>query len=246
MIFDGHVHQLPDIDPVETQEWLDSLDALVDEHGKTRARFVVTKLLERARELQVGFPATVSTPYVNTIPPEQEPWFPGDEYIERRIRRFIRWNAAVMVIKANKHAEGIGGHLATFASSASLYEVGFNHFFRGKDDGLAGDAVYIQGHAAPGRLRPRLPRGPAHRGRPRPLPHGDRPHRPVELPAPAADAGVLGVPHGVDGPRPDQRDLPRPLQPLPRRTAASTTRRPPGCGASSATARPTSPTPSAP
>jgi pyruvate dehydrogenase E1 component len=150
MIFDGHVHQLPDIDPVETQEWLDSLDALVDTHGKTRARLIVTKLLERARELQVGFPAAVSTPYVNSIPADQEPWFPGDEEIERRIRRFIRWNAAVMVIKANKHAEGIGGHLATFASSASLYEVGFNHFFRGKDDGLAGDAVYIQGHAAPG------------------------------------------------------------------------------------------------
>src|SRR6478609_5149117 len=130
MIFDGHVHQLPDIDTVETQEWLDSLDALVDEHGKTRARFIVTKLLERARELQVGFPATVSTPYVNTIPPEQEPWFPGDEFIERRIRRFVRWNAAVMVIKANKHADGIGGHLATFASSASLYEVGFNWFWR--------------------------------------------------------------------------------------------------------------------
>ena len=150
MIFDGHVHQLPDIDPVETEEWLDSLDALVDTHGKTRARFIVTKLLQRATELQVGFPAAVSTPYVNSIPAEQEPWFPGDEEIERRIRRFVRWNAAVMVIKANKKAEGIGGHLATFASSASLYEVGFNHFFRGKDDGLAGDAVYLQGHAAPG------------------------------------------------------------------------------------------------
>ena len=116
MIFDGHVHQLPDIDPVETEEWLDSLDALVDTHGKSRARFIVTKLLERATELQVGFPATVSTPYVNSIPAEQEPWFPGDEEIERRIRRFVRWNAAVMVIKANKKAEGIGGHMATFAS----------------------------------------------------------------------------------------------------------------------------------
>ena len=95
----------------------------------------MSKLLERARELQVGTPATVSTPYVNTIPAEQEPWFPGDEYLERRIRAFIRWNAAVMVIKANKHADGIGGHLSTFASSAALYDVGFNHFFRGKDDG---------------------------------------------------------------------------------------------------------------
>src|SRR5688500_15571338 len=150
MIIDGFVHQLPDIDPGETQEWLDSLDAVVDAHGKTRARFLMSKLLERARELQVGAPATVSTPYVNTIPPEEEPWFPGDEELERRIRAYIRWNAAVMVIKANKHADGIGGHLSTFASSAALYDVGFNHFFRGKADGQAGDAVYIQGHAAPG------------------------------------------------------------------------------------------------
>ena len=150
MIFDGFVNQLPDIDPAETSEWLQSLDAIVDVHGKTRARYLLSKLLERARELQVSFPATVSTPYVNTIPPEQEPWFPGDEHIERRIRAFIRWNAAAMVVKANKHADGIGGHLSTFASSASLYEVGFNHFFRGKDDGQAGDAVYYQGHAAPG------------------------------------------------------------------------------------------------
>src|SRR5438045_1006397 len=150
MIIGGFVHQLPDVDPEETQEWLDSLSAVVDTHGKTRARFLMSKLLERARELQVGHPATVSTPYVNTIPPEQEPWFPGDEYIERRIRAYVRWNAAMMVVKANKHAEGIGGHLSTFASSASLYEIGFNHFFRGKDDGNAGDAVYMQGHAAPG------------------------------------------------------------------------------------------------
>jgi len=107
-------------------------------------------LLDRARELQVGTPATVSTPYVNSIPAEEEPFFPGDEDIERRIRRLVRWNAAVMVVKANALADGIGGHLATFASSATLYEVGFNHFFHGKDDGLAGDHVYFQGHAAPG------------------------------------------------------------------------------------------------
>jgi pyruvate dehydrogenase E1 component len=150
MIIDGFVHQLPDIDPTETQEWLDSLDAVVGTHGKTRARFLMSRLLERARELQVGTPATVSTPYVNSIPPEEQAWFPGDENMERRIRAFIRWNAAVMVVKANKHAEGIGGHLATFASSASLYEVGFNWFFHGKDDGEPGDHIYFQGHAAPG------------------------------------------------------------------------------------------------
>jgi pyruvate dehydrogenase E1 component len=150
MIFDGYVNQLPDTDPDETQEWLDSLDAVIDVHGKTRARFLLSKLMDRARQSQVSFPATVSTPYVNTIPREAEPWFPGDDHIERRIRAFVRWNAAMMVVKANKQADGIGGHLSTFASSASLYEIGFNHFFRGKDDGTAGDHIYFQGHAAPG------------------------------------------------------------------------------------------------
>jgi pyruvate dehydrogenase E1 component len=150
VIFDGFSHQLPDIDPSETAEWVDSFDAVLDAHGKTRARFLLMKLLERATASQVGFPATVSTPYVNTIPPDQEPWFPGDEDIERRIRAFIRWNAAIMVVRANQKAEGIGGHLATFASSASLYEVGYNHFFRGKDNNQTGDQVFFQGHAAPG------------------------------------------------------------------------------------------------
>src|SRR5690606_137547 len=127
MMIDGFVQQLPDTDPTETEEWLLSLDSVVANHGPTRARYLLSKLLVRARELQVGVPASISTPYVNTIPPEQEPWFPGDEEVERRIRRMIRWNAAVMVIKANHEAEGIGGHLSTYASSAALYEVGFNH-----------------------------------------------------------------------------------------------------------------------
>jgi len=143
-------HQLPDIDQEETAEWIDSFDAVVDTQGRPRARFLLMKLLERARSLQVDFPATVSTPYVNTIPRDQEPWFPGDEYLERRIRAYIRWNAAVMVTRANHRSEGIGGHLATYASSASLYEVGFNHFFRGKSDGGFGDMVFFQGHASPG------------------------------------------------------------------------------------------------
>ena len=108
------------------------------------------RLLERAREQQVGVPGLRSTDYINTIPPEREPWFPGDEYIERRIRAYIRWNAAVMVSRANRAGLGVGGHIATYASAASLYEVGFNHFFRGKDHGESGDQVFFQGHAAPG------------------------------------------------------------------------------------------------
>jgi len=150
VLFDGSTHQLPDTDPGETEEWLDSLDAVVEVQGKTRARYLLSRLLERARSSQVSFPATVSTPYINSISSEYEPWFPGDEHLERRIRAYIRWNAAVMVVRANTKAEGIGGHLSTFASSASLYEIGFNHFFKGKDSGSPGDHIYFQGHAAPG------------------------------------------------------------------------------------------------
>ncbi|MCH7788472.1 MAG: pyruvate dehydrogenase (acetyl-transferring), homodimeric type [Acidobacteria bacterium] len=149
-MIDNFSHQLPDIDPDETTEWLDSLDAVIDASGNTRARYLVNRLLERGQERQLGTAATVNTPYVNTIPSENQPWFPGDEVLERRIRAIIRWNAAAMVIKANKRSDGIGGHLSTFASSASLYDVGFNWFFRGKADGQIGDHVYFQGHAAPG------------------------------------------------------------------------------------------------
>jgi pyruvate dehydrogenase E1 component len=150
IIHEGLPTQLPDIDPDETQEWLDSLDALTKERGRERARYVMLKLLERSREMSVGVPALRSTDYINTIPPEREPWFPGNEYIERRIRAFIRWNAAVMVSRANRPGLGVGGHIATYQSAASLYEVGFNHFFRGKDHPGGGDQIYIQGHASPG------------------------------------------------------------------------------------------------
>jgi pyruvate dehydrogenase E1 component len=150
IITDGLPSQLPDIDPSETREWIESLDAAIDTGGRQRARFLMLKLLERARERQVGVPALRSTDYINTIPPEREPWFPGDEDIERRIRAYIRWNAAIMVSRANKTV-GVGGHIATYASAASLYEVGYNHFFHGKDLATGmGDQVYFQGHAAPG------------------------------------------------------------------------------------------------
>jgi len=144
------IHQLPDIDRGETAEWLESLDAVVDVRGKARAHYLLARLMERARDKGVGVPAMVQTDYINTIPREQEPWFPGDEHIERRIRAYIRWNAVAMVDRANHRFDGLGGHLSTYASAAALYEVGFNHFFRGKGDGRFGDQVFIQGHAAPG------------------------------------------------------------------------------------------------
>ncbi|MFT7649286.1 MAG: pyruvate dehydrogenase E1 component [Candidatus Poriferisodalaceae bacterium] len=150
MLFDGFFQALPDIDPTETEEWVQSYASVVERHGKRRGQFLIRKLMLAAQHLQVDFPATVSTPYLNTIPPESEPWFPGDADMENRIRAYIRWNAVAMVTTANTHADGIGGHLSTFASSASLYDVGFNHFWRGKEAGTPGDHIYIQGHAAPG------------------------------------------------------------------------------------------------
>jgi pyruvate dehydrogenase E1 component len=150
IISDGLPTQLPDIDPDETREWIESFDTVVRTRGRSRGRYVMLRLLERAREQQVGVPGLRSTDYINTIPPEREPWFPGDEYVERRIRAYIRWNAAVMVSRANRPGMGVGGHIATYASAASLYEVGYNHFFRGKEHGESGDQVFFQGHAAPG------------------------------------------------------------------------------------------------
>ncbi len=150
MYFDEFKHQLPDIDAAETREWLESFDQLVEQEGESRARFLVYKLLKRARQLQVGLPPLTQTRYINTISPEQEPFFPGDESIEHRIRRIVRWNAVAMVLRANNRFSGIGGHLATYASAASLYEVGFNHFFKGKDGATPGDQIFYQGHAAPG------------------------------------------------------------------------------------------------
>jgi pyruvate dehydrogenase E1 component len=147
--FDAFKDQLPDIDPDETAEWLEALDDLI-ETNPGRAEFLIRRILMHARSRRIGVPSMVSTHYINTISPEEEPYFPGDEDLERRIRRLIRWNAAVMVSRANKHFEGIGGHISTYASAASLYEVGFNHFFRGRNATGGGDHVYVQGHAAPG------------------------------------------------------------------------------------------------
>ncbi|MEU9113073.1 pyruvate dehydrogenase (acetyl-transferring), homodimeric type [Streptomyces sp. NPDC048483] len=150
IIIGGLPSQVPDFDPEETQEWLDSLDAAVDERGRERARYLMLRLIERAREKRVAVPEMRSTDYVNTIATKDEPFFPGNEEIERKVLNATRWNAAVMVSRAQRPGIGVGGHIATFASSASLYDVGFNHFFRGKDDGKGGDQIFFQGHASPG------------------------------------------------------------------------------------------------
>ncbi|MGH3586936.1 MAG: pyruvate dehydrogenase (acetyl-transferring), homodimeric type, partial [Pseudonocardia sp.] len=146
----GLLNQLYDLDPSETQEWLESLDEVVDHAGRNRARYLILSVLQRARERRVGMSNLRSTDYINTIGPEAEPEFPGDEYLERRIRAHIRWNAAIMVHRAQRPGLGVGGHISTYASAAALYEVGFNHFFRGHDAPGGGDQIYFQGHASPG------------------------------------------------------------------------------------------------
>ncbi len=142
--------QYVDVDPEETAEWTASLDQIIDAAGPYRARYLMLSMLRRAAERNVGIPSLRSTDYINSIHPENEPWFPGDETLEREIRRYVRWNAAIMVHRAQRPGIGVGGHISTYASSASLYEVGFNHFFRGPDAPGGGDQVFFQGHASPG------------------------------------------------------------------------------------------------
>ncbi|GAA4744107.1 pyruvate dehydrogenase (acetyl-transferring), homodimeric type [Amnibacterium soli] len=139
-----------DRDPAETAEWVESLDTLVSRLGHERAREIMLSLLSRSQELHLGIPMVPTTDYVNTIAPEDEPAFPGDEDVERRYRAWIRWNAAITVHRAQRPGIAVGGHISTYASSAALYEVGYNHFFRGPDFPGGGDQVFFQGHASPG------------------------------------------------------------------------------------------------
>ena len=147
---DQIIEQLVDTDPSETAEWHASFDAALANAGPVRARYLMLSLLKRAHEKKIGISDLRTTDYMNTISPEHEPAFPGDEGIERNIRAMNRWNAAMMVHRAQRPGVGVGGHISTYASSAALYEVGFNHFFRGQDHPGGGDQIFFQGHASPG------------------------------------------------------------------------------------------------
>ncbi len=149
-LIDGLISQVPDFDPEETSEWIESLDGLIDEAGGPRARYVLLNLLKRARERNVTIPSYMTSPYVNSIGVHDEPYFPGDEAMERKYRSWIRWNAAVLVTRAQRPEISVGGHISSYASVATLYEVGLNHFFRGKDHPGGGDQIFFQGHASPG------------------------------------------------------------------------------------------------
>ncbi|GAO05129.1 pyruvate dehydrogenase (acetyl-transferring), homodimeric type [Anaeromyxobacter sp. PSR-1] len=141
--------KLPDLDPQETREWLDALEGVLQREGTDRAHFLIEQLIDRARRSGAYLPFSANTAYVNTIPVEKQPRYPGDFAIEQTIRHYIRWNAMAMVVRANKHTN-VGGHIASFASAATLYDVGYNHFWRAWTPERGGDLVYIQGHSAPG------------------------------------------------------------------------------------------------
>ncbi|MCA9195567.1 MAG: pyruvate dehydrogenase (acetyl-transferring), homodimeric type, partial [Planctomycetales bacterium] len=147
--------QLPppvDADPAETAEWMSSLEYVLKSKGAERVKYLLKSLETRARRDGVDIPLEVNTPYINTIPTSRQPAYPGNRETERRIKSIIRWNAMAMVQRANQKSNStLGGHISTFASSATLYEVGFNHFFRGRgESGYEGDIIYFQGHASPG------------------------------------------------------------------------------------------------
>ncbi|RII40923.1 pyruvate dehydrogenase (acetyl-transferring), homodimeric type, partial [Galactobacter valiniphilus] len=137
----GLTNHLSDQDPEETAEWIESFDGLIEAEGTERAQYIMRSLLQRAGAKSVQVPMVTTTDYVNTIPVDQEPSFPGNEEMERAYRKWMRWNAAIMVHRAQAPGIGVGGHISTYAGAATLYEVGFNHFFRGQDHPGGGDQI---------------------------------------------------------------------------------------------------------
>ena len=214
--------------------------------GPERARFILDELAMLARQQRIGWSPELVTPYVNTIAVDQQPAFPGDLAIEERLASLMRWNALAMVARANAAYGELGGHIASYASAADLFEVGFNHFFRARNDAQGGDLVFFQPHSAPGVyarafLEGRLSQADlAHYRQETQRPRGHGRTRPVELSASVPDARLLAVPDRLDGHRADQFDLPRALHALPHPPQAAGLRSDARCGACSATARWTS------
>ena len=205
-----------DITAIETQEWLDSLEWVIQHGGPERVAQLLDALESYARQKGVPLPFAATTPYINTIGPGQQTPFPGSREIERRIKSLVRWNAMAMVVRANKNSDGIGGHISTFASSATLYEVGFNHFFRGPDHADGGDLVFFQGHASPGIYSRAFLEGRLTQQHLEQLPpRAGRRRRAVLVSAPVAHAELLAGADGVDGPRADHGHLPGALLALP-------------------------------
>ena len=186
-----------ELDATETREWLDSLDYVLQSGGPAKVARLLRELTIHASQNGVKLPFTANTPYINTISADEQALMPGSPDLERRIKSLVRWNAAAMVVRANKAEEGIGGHISTFASAATLYEVGFNHFFRGRSEGESandGDVIFFQGHAAPGIYARAYLEGridETHLENFRRETEGRR--RPVVVSASVADARLLGI-----------------------------------------------------
>ena len=197
-----------DVDPIETQEWLESIDSVMRAQGPERAHFLLEKLVDFTRRSGAYLPFKPNTAYLNTISKAQEPDYPGDRSLERRNEAYIRWNALAMVVQANRKNSEYGGHIASYASAATLYEVGFNHFWRAKSAAHPGDMIFVQGHSSPGiyaraYLEGRLDESQLLRFRQEVKGGGL-----VLLSASLADAGLLAIPHGVDGIGSDDGDFP--------------------------------------
>src|SRR6478752_7134247 len=139
-----------DSDTTETQEWLDAVAAVKEHRGVERANFIVSSVVEAAQRDRIYSPQSLTTPYCNTIPPERQPALPGDRAIEHKLRAIIRWNALAIVLRANKESSELGGHIASFQSAATLYDIGFGHFWHAPTDGHGGDLIFVQGHCSPG------------------------------------------------------------------------------------------------
>ena len=203
-----------DADPQETREWLDALAGVLAVEGPDRAHFLIEQLIDEARQSGAYLPFSANTAYINTIPTDAQVRIPGDQEIEHRIRSYVRWNAMAMVLRANKHTN-VGGHIASFASAATLYDVGFNHFWRAHVRRARRRSRVFPGPLGHRRLRARLHAGPVHRGAARQLPAGSRRQGHLVVSASVADARFLAVPYGVDGPRPADGDLPGAVHEIP-------------------------------
>jgi pyruvate dehydrogenase E1 component len=205
-----------DADPQETREWLDALQAVIAEEGPERAHFLLEQLIALSHQAGINMPYSATTDYINTIPVDQQPVAPGDYEMEHRIRTYARWNALAMVLRANKGDSNLGGHIASYASAATLYDVGFNHFWRSPlQENHGGDLVFSQGHSAPGIYARAFMLGRLTEEQ------MDNFRAEVDgkgllvLSASLADAGLLAVPDGIDGPRPAAGDLPGALHEVP-------------------------------
>ena len=205
----------PDVDPQETREWLEALDSVLEREGPARANYLLEKLVEKARQSGAYIPYNANTAYLNTIPLSQEERSPGDAELEHKLRSLVRWNAMAMVVRANKESSELGGHIASFASAATLYDVGFNHFFRAANDSFGGDLVYFQGHSAPGiyaraYLEGRISEEQMNNFRQEVGGKGLS-----SYPHPVAHAGLLAVSDRIHGAGSDHGDLPGALHALP-------------------------------